>query len=95
MYTSIIEMDLKPGSIQEATEIGKQMRPDLEQVDGIRQFIVIDKGNDTCLVLAIYDREDQQQAAGPKAQELLGRLGHLFAATPARQGGEVVINESF
>ena len=43
----------------------------------LRQFIVIDKGNDAILVLAIYDSQAQQEAAGTKAQELLGRTdGH-------------------
>ena len=33
----------------------------------------------------------QQEAAGPKAQEPLGRMGALYAATPERNGGEVKV----
>ncbi len=95
MYTSIIEIQFQPGKIDEAMEITKGMMPDLAQLDGLRQFIVVDKGNDAGLVLAIYDSQAQQEAAGPKAQELLGRMGALFAATPERKGGEVKISENY
>ena len=37
----------------------------------------------------------QQEAAGPKAQEPLGRMGALYAATPERNGGEVKVNEHY
>ncbi len=95
MYTSIIEVQFQPGKMDEAMEITEGMKPDLAQLDGISQFIVVDKGNDAGLVLAIYDSQAQQEAAGSKAQELLGRLGALFAATPERLGGEVLVNESY
>ncbi len=95
MYTSIIEVQFQPGKMDEAMDITEKMKPDLAQFDGIRQFIVVDKGNDAGLVLAIYDSQAQQEAAGPKARELLGRLGALYAVTPERLGGEVRVNEIY
>ena len=81
--------------MDEAMEITEGMMPDLAQLDGLRQFIVVDKGNDAGLVLAIYDSQAQQQAATPKAQELLGRLAAICAAAPERKGGEVTFNETY
>ena len=95
MYTSIIEIQFQSGTMDKALEITEAMKPDLAQLDGLRQFVVVDRGNDAGLVLAIYDSQAQQEAAGPRAQELLGRLGALFAATPERNGGEVRVNDNY
>tara|TARA_B100000315_G_scaffold252191_2_gene288443 strand:+ start:15 stop:302 length:288 start_codon:yes stop_codon:yes gene_type:complete len=95
MYTSIIEIQFQPGKMDEATKMAKGMTPELGQIDGCRQFIVIDQGEDSCLVLALYDSKAQQEAAAPKAQELLGRVGVLAAAAPERKGGDVVVNATF
>ncbi len=94
MYTSIIEVQFQPGKMDEAMEITEGMKPDLEQL-GCKQFIVVDKGNDAALVLAIYDSQAQQEAATSKAQEMLGTLASLCAASPERKGGEVKLNETF
>ena len=94
MYASYIEMQLKPGKTAEAMEMTKQMEGDLSQL-GMKQFIIADKGNDTSTLLALYDTAEAQEAAGPKAAELLGRLADLFAAPPERKQVEVPINFRF
>ena len=95
MYTSMIEFQLQPGKMAEAMEITEGMKPDLARLDGIRQFILVDKGDDAGLVLAIYDSQAQQEAAGPKARDLLSRMGALYTAAPERKGGEVLANEIY
>ena len=94
MYASYIEMQLKPGKTAEAMEMAKQMEADLRQM-GMKQFIIADKGDDSSTLLAIYDTAEAQEAAGPRAAELLGRLADLFAAAPERKQVEVPINFSF
>ena len=94
MYASYIEFQHKPGKTAEAIEMTKQMEADLRQM-GMKQFIIADKGNDSSTLLAIYDTAEAQEAAGPKAVELLGRLADLFAAAPERKQVEVPINFSF
>ena len=95
MYTSFIEFQVKPGEMAETTEIAGAMRSDLEQIDGLKQFIVIDKGDDAALALVLYESQAQWEAAGPKAKELLGRLAERYGAAPFRKGCEVTINETF
>ena len=95
MYATIIEMKFKPGSTEEATQLAQAMRPDLAGIDGIKQFLIVDRGDDTSLLVSVYGTESQQEAAGPKGQELLGRVAHLFAETPERLGGTVLVNETF
>ena len=91
MYASYIEMQLKPGKMAEAIEMTKQMEADLGQM-GMKQFIIVDRGNDNSTLVALYDTAEDQEAAGPKAAELLGRLADLMAAPPDRKQVEVPIN---
>ena len=95
MYASVVEIQLKPGKMGEATEIARAMRPDLEQINGLKQFIVIDHCHDKLLAVVIYEGKADREAATPKAQELLGRLAELAAAPPERMGCEVTVNEVF
>jgi len=95
MYASIIDIQLKPGTTSQATDITLGAMDDIRAVDGIKQIISIDRGSDRGLVIAIYESQAAQEAATPKAQKILGRLGDLYAATPERQGCEVLVNETF
>ena len=94
MYASYIEAQVKPGRMAEAVEMAKQMEAELGSM-GMKQFIIVDKGNDSSTLLAIYDTVAEQEAAGPKAAELLGRLANLFAAPPERIQLEVPVNFTF
>ena len=94
MYASYIEMQLKSGKMAEAIEMTKQMEADLGQM-GMKQFIIVDRGNDSSTLVALYDTAEDQEAAGPKAAELLGRLADLMAAPPDRKQVEVPINFIF
>ena len=94
MYASYIEMQLKPGTMADAIEMAKQMEADLGQM-GMKQFIIVDRGNDSSTLVALYDTAEDQEAAGPKAAELLGRLADLMAAPPDRKQVEVPINFIF
>jgi len=94
MYASYIEMQLKLGTMADAIEMAKQMEADLGQM-GMKQFIIVDRGNDSSTLVALYDTAEDQEAAGPKAAELLGRLADLMAAPPDRKQVEVPINFIF
>ena len=94
MYASYIEMQLKPGTMADAIEMAKQMEADLGQM-GMKQFIIVDRGNDSSTLVELYDTAEDQEAAGPKAAELLGRLADLMAAPPDRKQLEVPINFIF
>ena len=59
MFASVIDMQFKSGKMPEALNIAEQMRPEFKNL-GCTQFLMINKGNDAAIVLAIYDTEDQQ-----------------------------------
>ena len=94
MYASYIEFQYKPEKTAEAIEMTKQMEADLGQM-GMKQFIIVDKGDDSSTLVALYDTAEDQEAAGPKAAELLGRLAIFMAGPPERKQVEVPINFIF
>ena len=95
MYASYIEMQLKPGKMAEAIEMIERVESELQFVDGLKQFIVVDKGNDNSTVLALYDTAENQEAAGPKSAEIVSRFMDMIAAPPDRKQVEVPINFIF
>mgnify|MGYP001308585592 CR=1 FL=1 len=92
MFASVIEMQVNTGNIDELIDFIQNS--DIDQIDGMRQFIVIDRGNDRALGIAIYDNQEQQESAGPKARELLGKMSSFLSAPPNRQGCAVLVNKS-
>ena len=95
MYASYIEMQLKPGKMAEAVEMIERVESELQFVDGLKQFIVVDRGNDSSTVLALYDTAEDQVAAGPKSAEIVSRLKDIIAAPPERVQVEVAIDHTF
>lgn len=95
MFASVIEVQLKPGTLDEAMDITRAALPEMRELPGLKQLISIDKGNDQGLVVAIYESQAAQESAAPKAQEILGRIAALATAPPQRMGCEVTIYEQF
>ena len=95
MYASYIEAKVKSGTSAKAIELAKNMISDVGEIPNVKKFILIDKGNDNILLLAFYDTADDQVAATPKAQEVIGRLADLAAAPPERVQVEVAIDHTY
>jgi hypothetical protein len=95
MYASYIEMQLKPGKMAEAVEMIERVESELQFVDGLKKFIVVDRGNDNSTILALYDTAEDQEAAGPKSAEIISRLKDIIAAPPDRKQVEIPINLIF
>ena len=95
MYASYIEMQLKPGKMAEAMEMMKQLEAEFGRIDGLKQFIIVDRGNDRSTVLALYESAEEQEAATPKSAEVVSRFMDVIAAPPERQQVEVPINFIF
>ena len=73
----------------------RQVEAELRQVDGLKQFIIVDRGNDSSTVLALYDTAEDQEATGPKSAEIVSRFMDVIAAPPDRKQVEVPINFIF
>ena len=95
MYASYVEAKLKSGTSAKAIEMTKNMISDVGEIPNIKQFVLVDKGDDNVVLLAFYETAEEQELAGPLARELLGRLEHFYAAPPERIQVEVPINHSY
>ena len=95
MFASVIAFQFQPGKTEEAIELAGSLRSELEQLDGLKPFIPINRGNDRGLSIVIYESQARWEAAGPRAQEILGRMASLVAAPPSREGCDVPVNDVF
>ena len=94
-YASLIEIEFKPGKKDELVTIAEEMRADLEKLDGIKQFILIDRGDNKAMALAFYSNRAQQEAATLNAEKLQDRWEHLVAMPPVRTGCNVLVHQIF
>ena len=95
MYASHVEVQLQPGKMAEAIQRAKGLIPQIEEIPRLRRFMVLNKGDDKALFLAFYDTAEDQVAATPKAQEVIGLLADLAAAPPERVQVEVAIDHTY
>ncbi len=93
MYASVVEFKFKPGATEQAMNVLRSAMPEARQIEGLKQFITIDTGDDTALSVVIFENQAQQEAATPKAREIMGRMADMVAAPPVRKGRPITINE--
>ena len=94
MFASMIEIQIKSGKMSEAVKRFEDRKVEIERL-GCRQAMLIDKGNDQAIVLAIYETEEAREAATPLATEILRGLGLLYAKMPNRVVVNLPINWNF
>ena len=95
MYASHVEVQLQSGKTAEAIQRTKDLIPKIGEIPKIKRFMVLDKGDDNFLFIAFYDTAEDQVAATPKAQEVIGILADLTAAPPERVQVEVAIDHTY
>ena len=95
MYASHVEVQIQPGKTAEAIQRTKDLINEIGEIPKIKRFMVLDKGDDKALFIAFYDNAEDQVAATPKAQEVIGLLADLAAAPPERVQVEVAIDHSY
>ncbi len=95
MYASVIEGKAKPGMTDALVAAVRDKLPEIAQLAGIKQLVSIDLGNDEGLTLVIYESQEAQEAATPRATEILGGMAEFYAAPPNRRGCTVLLNEAF
>ena len=60
---------------------------------GMKQFLVLDRGDNTCLLIVIYNSVDEQEASAPIAAGVLGEYTQKFLSeAPERKQVKVLFN---
>ena len=91
MFASYIEMKVRPGQMDAVKAHTESIQSQIQAL-GMQQFLVLDKGDDSCVVVVIYKTAAAQEANGPKAAEILGGYAEFVAAPPERKQVEVMFN---
>ena len=91
MFASYIEMKLRPGQMDAMKAHTESIKGQIQDL-GMQQFLVLDKGDDSCTVVVVYKTAAEQEANGPKAAEILGGYAEFVAAPPERKQAEVIFN---
>ncbi len=94
IYCSVIDIEIQPERFEQAKAQANAMIPEYQEL-GYKQHILVDKGNDSFTVIAIYLSQAKQEEATPKAQELLGRLAEMMKTPPERKGAENILNKVY
>jgi len=95
MHASVVEIKLKPGTVTELVNFAEDLREELAQLEGLKELILIDKGNQDILGIVIYETAAQQQATTARAQEVLAGMAEFVAEPPVRKGCNVPLLLSF
>ena len=91
MFASYIEMKIRSGQMDAVKAHTESIKSQIQAL-GMQQFLVLDKGDDSCVVVVIYKTAAEQEANGPKAAEILGGYAEFVAAPPERKQVEVMFN---
>ena len=91
MFASYIEMKMQPGKMSEARELTDELEPQIMAL-GLKQFLLLDMGDDNALGIAIYASAAEQEAAAEGAMEVMSKYAHMFAAPPERKQVPVTHN---
>ncbi len=95
MYASTITVTMRPDMHNEGIAFAHAVTAQLTELNGIREYTAIETGENTMLVIVIYDSQQDWETAAPTAQSILGGMADMVAAPPQRVGGEVIINHVY
>lgn len=96
MYATVIEIDMKPDSKDEAIEkSGELMDEFSSKVEGIRGFMLLDRGDNKATAIVVYESKENWEAATSASAEILGQLAPYMAGVPERTGCEVMLAKRF
>lgn len=86
MYSRIVNIKLKPGTVDEAIKIYENsVVPAAKKVEGYQGgYLLVDREKGTGISIAIYDTKENLEASDKSGylQEQFRKFGEVFAAPP-------------
>ena len=76
MHASYVELKVKPDQFEAIKNYTDSIEKNKDV--GMKQFLVLDRGDNTCLLIVIYNSVDEQEASAPIAAEVLGEYTQKF-----------------
>tara|TARA_Y100001934_G_scaffold64484_1_gene80008 strand:+ start:73 stop:354 length:282 start_codon:yes stop_codon:yes gene_type:complete len=92
MHASFVELKVKPNRF-EAMKNYTDSIEEIIKVVGMKQFLVLNRGDNSCLLIVIYNSAAEQEAVAPIAAKVLGEYTQKFLSEPPeRKQVEVLFN---
>ena len=96
MYATVLDFAFKPESRDEAIALIDKIMDEIGgQVEGLRGFVAVDRGDNRGTAIVIYESKEHWEAAASVSAEVLGQLAPHFSEMPERQGCEVTNAKRF
>ena len=91
MHARITRYELKPDRLEEANAIIEQIRPQILQIPGLKEYLSFRSFDGTRgTAITIYESRAHAEASMQKALQLWVKLTEFLVSTPESEGYELI-----
>lgn len=94
MFARVTEYQMKPGSIDAATELLQSLRDRIMAMPGMQNFINVIREDGSGVVISVVESEAVSDANAPVVAELWSHFAQHLAGPPRATGYSVLANWS-
>jgi len=94
MFARVTEYQMKPGSIDEGTELLHALKDQIMAMPGMHNFINVINADGSGMVISVVESEAVSEANAPAVAELWGHFADHLAGPPKACGYRVLANWS-
>lgn len=92
MFARVTEYQMKPGSVEAATELLNSLKDRIMSMPGVHNFINVINDDGSGLVISVVESEAASEANAPKVAELWGQFADHLAGPPKASGYTLLAN---
>ena len=94
MFARITKYRMRAESIDAATELLEELKPQILAMPGLKHFINVIDDDGNGYVVSVVENKALSDANQPKVQELWARFADYLLEPPSPAGFRVLMNES-
>ena len=95
MHARVTTYSCKEGTVEEGISVANSLVPQIRAIPGLKEFLCVGRMDDgKCVIVAIYDSEQNAEAAKPIVEKLWGSFDHVLASGPDPEEYSVFIHQT-
>ena len=94
MFARVTKYRMKPGSIDDATALLHELKPDIMAMPGMKNFINVIDDDGNGYIVSVVESEEASNANQEQVQALWAKFGDYLAEPPSPAGFRVLMNET-
>ncbi len=95
MHVRVTTYSCKEGLVDDGISVAHGLIPQIRSIPGLKEFICAGRMADgKCVIVAIYDTEENAEAAKPIVKKLWGSFDHVLASAPEPEEYSVFIHQT-